>query len=67
MIVSDIYEECMADNDIQGAKEVLETCEYLMAFCCNLVNYEDVKNRDYNNIQYDIGDLQLAVAAYNEG
>ena len=66
LIVTDIYEECMANNDVQGAKDVLESYTYLMAFCCGVVNYDDVKNKDYNNIQYDTGDLQLAVAAYNE-
>ena len=66
LIVTEIYDECMANNDTQGAKDVLETYTYLLAFCCGAVNYDDVKNRDYNNIQYDIGDLQLAVATYNE-
>lgn len=66
LIVTEIYDECMANNDIQGANDVLETYTYLLAFCCGAVNYDDVKNRDYNNIQYDVGDLQLAVAAYND-
>ena len=65
-IVSEIYDDCMAKNDVQGAKEALETKNYLSAFCCNVVNYEDVKNRNYNNIQYEIGELRIAVAAYNE-
>ena len=66
LIVTEIYDECIANNDTQGAKDVLETYTYLLAFYCGAVNYDDVKNRDYNNIQYDIGDLQLAVAVYNE-
>ena len=66
LIVSDIYADCVANKDAQGAKDVLETYENLMAFCCDVVNYDDVKNRNYNNIQYNIGDLQLAVSAYNE-
>jgi len=65
-ITTDIYNECKANNDIQGAKEALETLRYLNAFCCDSVNYEDAKNRNYNNIQYNIGELQLAVTAYNE-
>ena len=66
LITTEIYNECMANNDIQGAKDILEMKTYLSAFCCNDVNYKDVKNRDYNSIQYSIGDLQIAVAAYNE-
>ena len=66
LITTEIYNECMANNDIQGAKDILEMKTYLSAFCCNEVNYADVKNRDYNSIQYSIGDLQIAVAAYNE-
>ena len=66
LISTEVYEECMANNDIQGAKDVLEMKIYLGAFCCNGVSYDDVKNKNYNNIQYDIGNLQLAVAAYNE-
>ena len=66
LIATDIYDECIANNDSQGAKDALETLEYLLAFYTGVVNYEDVKNRDYNKIQYNIGDLQLAVAAYNE-
>lgn len=66
LIATDIYEECIANNDIQGAKDVMETYRHLLTFYCGAVNYDDVKNRDYNNIQYNIGDLQLAVAAYNE-
>jgi hypothetical protein len=66
LITTEIYEECMANNDIQGAKDALETLDYLLAFYCNAVYYEDVKNRNYNNIEYDIGGLQIAVAAYNE-
>ena len=66
LITTEIYNECMANNDVQGAKDILEMKEYLAAFYCNEVNYEDVKNRDYNSIQYSIGDLQIAVAAYNE-
>ncbi len=66
LISTEVYEECMANNDIQGAKDVLDMKIYLGAFCCNGVSYDDVKNKNYNNIQYDIGNLQIAVAAYNE-
>ncbi len=66
LITTEVYDECMANNDVQGAKDMLEMKTYLSAFCCNEVNYADVKNRDYNSIQYSIGDLQIAVAAYNE-
>ncbi len=66
MIATEVFDECMANNDIQGAKDALETLKNLEAFCCGAVYYEDVKNRNYNNIQYNIGELQIAVAAYNE-
>lgn len=65
-IANEIYNDCVANNDYQGALDVLETKTYLSAFCCDIVSYDDVKNRNYNNIQYDIGELQIAVAAYNE-
>lgn len=66
LMFSQLYEECMANNDTQGAQDAVETYRYLGAFYCNRVYYEDVKNRNYNNIDYDIGELQIAVAAYNE-
>ena len=66
LIATEVYEECMANNDVQGAKDALETLKNLEAFCCGAVYYEDVKNRNYNNFQYNIGELQIAVAAYNE-
>ena len=66
LIATEIYEECMANNDAQGAHDAIETMRYLSAFCCNGVHYDDVKNRNYNNINYNVGELQLAVAAYNE-
>ena len=66
LMFSEIYEECMANNDFQGAKDVTETYRYLSAFYCRSVYYEDVKNRNYNNMDFDVGRLQLAVAAYNE-
>lgn len=68
-IVKEIYDECVANKDIEGAKEVLDTDLHLAAFCCGYwteVKYDDVKNRNFDNIQYDIGELQMAVAAYNE-
>ena len=66
LITSEIYNECMANNDIQGAKDALDMMEKLGAFYCNGVFYDDIKNKNYNNIEYDIGKLQIAVAAYNE-
>ena len=66
LIATEVYDECMANNAVQGAKDALETLKNLKAFCCGAVYYEDVKNRNYNNIQYNIGELQIAVAAYNE-
>ena len=49
LITTEIYEECMANKDTQGAQDALKTLEYLTAFHCNSVNYEDAKNRNYNN------------------
>ena len=46
LMFSEIYEECMANNDFQGAKDVTETYRYLSAFYCRSVYYEDVKNRN---------------------
>lgn len=66
LIAAEICEECMANNDIQGAQEVLDMKINLGAFYCEFVSYDDVKNKNYNNINYDIGALQIAVAAYNE-
>ena len=66
LILSEIYDECMANNDIQGAKDALDMITKLSAFYCSYVNYDDVKNKNYNNIEFDIGNLQIAVAAYNE-
>ena len=68
-IIDEIYNDCINNKDFEGAKEVLETHKYLLAFCCKHyteVKYDDVKNRNYENIEYDIGNLQIAVAAYNE-
>ena len=66
LILSEIYDERMANNDIQGAKDALDMKTKLSAFYCSYVNYDDVKNKNYNNIEFDIGNLQIAVAAYNE-
>ena len=66
LILSEIYDECMANNDIQGAKDALDMMTILSAFYCPYVKYDDVKNKNYNNIEFDIGNLQIAVAAYNE-
>lgn len=68
-IIDEIYNDCVNNKDFEGTKEVLETHKYLLAFCCKHyteVKYDDVKNRNYENIEYDIGNLQIAVAAYNE-
>ena len=68
-IIDEIYNDCINNKDFEGAKEVLETHKYLLAFCCKHyteVKYDDVKNKNYENIKFDIGDLQIAVAAYNE-
>ena len=68
-MVMEIFDECVANEDYEGAKEVLDTDIHLAAFCCGWwteVKYDDVKNRNFDNIQYDIGELQMAVAAYNE-
>ena len=66
LMFSEVYEECMANNDTEGAHEAVETYRYLSAFYTGRVYFEDFKNRNYNNINYDIGSLQIAVAAYNE-
>ncbi len=66
LILSEIYGECMANNDIQGAKDALDMISKLSAFYCSYVNYDDVKNKNYNNFEFDVGNLQIAVAAYNE-
>ena len=66
LILSEIYGECMANNDIQGAKDALDMITKLSAFYCSYVNYDDVKNKNYNNFEFDVGNLQIAVAAYNE-
>ena len=66
LIVKEVYDECMANNDIQGAKDALGMITKLSAFYCPYVNYDDVKNKNYNNFKFDIGNLQIAVAAYNE-
>ena len=66
LIATEIYDECVANKDYQGAEDALETLEYLIAFYSGVVYYEDVKNKDFNNIEYKVGDLQIAVAAYNE-
>ena len=65
-ILSEIYGECMANNDIQGAKDALDMITKFSAFYCSYVNYDDVKNKNYNNIEFYVGKLQIAVAAYNE-
>ena len=66
-IVEQISNDCTKNKDVQGAKEAWDTYLYLLAFRCNAeVKYDDVKNRKFENIEYDIGDLQLALAAYNE-
>lgn len=66
LILTEIYDECMANNDIQGAKDALDMITKLSAFYCPYVNYDDVKNKNYNNFEFDVGYLQIAVAAYNE-
>jgi hypothetical protein len=66
LILSEIYDECMANNDIQGAKDALDMITKFSAFYCSYVNYDDVKNKNYNNIEFYVGKLQIAVAAYNE-
>ena len=66
LILSEIYDECMANNDIQGAKDALDMITKLSAFYCSYVNYDDVKNKNYSNFEFDVGNLQIAVAAYNE-
>ena len=66
LILSDIYDECMANNDIQGAKDALDMITKLNAFYCSYVTYDDVKNKNYSNFEFDVGNLQIAVAAYNE-
>jgi len=66
LILGEIYDECMANNDIQGAKDALDMITKFSAFYCSYVNYDDVKNKNYNNIEFYVGKLQIAVAAYNE-
>ena len=69
VIRNEIYNDCLNNNDTQGAQEVLDTHIKLTAFCCKPyteVKYDDVKNRNFENFEYDIGELQIAVAAYNE-
>ena len=66
VMFSEVYEECIANNNTQGALDAVETYRYLCAFYCEEVYYEDFKNKKYNNMNFDIGELQLAVAAYNE-
>ena len=45
LILSEIYGECMANNDIQGAKDALDMITKFSAFYCSYVNYDDVKNK----------------------
>ena len=66
LITDEIVSECMENKEYEEGKEVLEMKKNLDAFYCEWVNYDDIKNRNYNNIEYEIGDLQIAVAAYNE-
>lgn len=68
-IVEQISDDCKKNNDVQGAADVWDTYSCLLAFGCQSgteVKYDDVKNRNYENIELVIGDLQLSVAAYNE-
>ena len=48
LIVKEVYDECMANNDIQGAKDALDMKTKLSAFYCSYVNYDDVKNKNYS-------------------
>ena len=69
VIRGEIFNNCLENNDTQGAKDVLDTYLYLMAFCCQPyteITYDDMLNRRYENVDLDIGDLQLSVAAYNK-
>ena len=54
LIATEIYDECVANKDYQGAEDALETLEYLIAFYSGVVYYEDVKNKDFNNIEYKV-------------
>ena len=66
-IVEQISDECIANKDTQGAHDAWDTFLYLRAFCCvPWVNYDDVKNRNYENFDYYTGELLLSLAAYNE-
>ena len=68
-IVEQISDDCIKNKDTQGAKDAWNTYLYLNAFYCQPwtdVKYDDVKNRKYENIEFDMGELQIAVAAYNE-
>lgn len=68
-IMEEIYNDCLERGDTEGAEEVLETYLHLVAFYClsyTTVKYDDMKYRHYENIDYEIGDLQIAIAAYNE-
>ena len=65
-IVEQISDECMKNKDTQGAQEALDTFLYLLAFGYqegNEVKYVDVKKRNFENIEYNTGDLLIAVAA----
>ncbi len=68
-IMEEIYNDCLERGDTEGAEEVLETYLHLVAFYClsyTTVKYDDMKYRHYENIDCEIGDLQIAIAAYNE-
>ena len=53
-IVEQISDDCKKNNDVQGAADVWDTYSCLLAFGCQSgteVKYDDVKNRNYENIQ----------------
>ena len=50
VIRGEIFNNCLENNDTQGAKDVLDTYLYLMAFCCQPyteITYDDMLNRRY--------------------
>ena len=64
VIRGEIFNNCLENNDTQGAKDVLDTYLYLMAFCCQPyteITYDDMLNRRYENV--DLGEKVKEIMA----
>lgn len=66
-VVEQISDECIANHDTDGAHDAWHTFLFLDSFCCiPWVNYDDIKNKNFENLNYRTGELLLSLAAYNE-